>query len=231
MARGAAATLPRQGLDWLGQSSWPVGEVLAALATAFSSTEGQDAQPQILKGLDADKPPPPSAPPPTAATALTSRSDMGVLSPSGRCCSSASTIQLAMMVARIMYSNGVRGLRTGREAPRGRGGRRPRRAARSAADGPAASGGAGRDRVRSPRPSRPHPWGPRRGGASAVAAASPRHVRVAVSTADSAARLRPARTPGGEGAVSPPRELEEGPRAGAQSYLKAHVATCTYTGT
>lgn len=60
---------------------------------------------------------------------------------------------------------------------------------------------------------------------------APRHVRVPVSTADSAARLRPAPTPGGEGAVSPPRELEEGPRAGAQSYLKAHVATCTYTGT
>lgn len=208
---------------------------MAALATAFSSTEGQDAQPQILKGLDADKPPPPSAPPPTAATALTSRSDMGVLSPSGRCCSSASTIQLAMMVARIMYSNGVRGLRTGREAPRGRGGRRPRRAARSAADGPAASGGAGRDRVRSPRPSRPHPWGPRRGGASAVAAASP---PARPGARQHRGQRRPAppgsdawRGGGSEGAVSPPRELEEGPRAGAQSYLKAHVATCTYTGT
>lgn len=90
---------------------------MAALATAFSSTERQDAQPQILKGLDADKLPPP----PTAATALTSRSDMGVLSPSGRCCSSASTIQLAMMVARIMYSNGVRGLRTGRRRGGGEG--------------------------------------------------------------------------------------------------------------
>lgn len=44
--------------------------------------------------------------PPGAA--LTSRSDMGVLSSSGRCCSSARTMQLAMMVAKIMYSKGVR---------------------------------------------------------------------------------------------------------------------------
>ena len=43
---------------------------------------------------------------------LTRLSDMGVLSLAGRCCSSASTIQLAMMVARIMYSNGVRRLRS-----------------------------------------------------------------------------------------------------------------------
>lgn len=32
---------------------------------------------------------------------------MGVLSSPGRCCSRAKTIQLAMMVVRIMYSNGV----------------------------------------------------------------------------------------------------------------------------
>lgn len=38
---------------------------------------------------------------------LTRRSDMGVLSAAGRCCSRANTMQLAMMVARIMYSNGV----------------------------------------------------------------------------------------------------------------------------
>ncbi|TNN83486.1 hypothetical protein EYF80_006467 [Liparis tanakae] len=36
------------------------------------------------------------------------RSDSGVLSPSGRCCSRARTMQLAMMVARIIHSNGVR---------------------------------------------------------------------------------------------------------------------------
>lgn len=39
---------------------------------------------------------------------LTRRSDSGVLSPSGRCCSRARTMQLAMMVARIIHSNGVR---------------------------------------------------------------------------------------------------------------------------
>lgn len=38
---------------------------------------------------------------------LTNLSDIGVLSPSGKCCSRASTIQLAMIVAKIMYSNGV----------------------------------------------------------------------------------------------------------------------------
>lgn len=38
---------------------------------------------------------------------LTSLRDMGVLSSSGRCCSRASTMQLAMMVARIIYSKGV----------------------------------------------------------------------------------------------------------------------------
>jgi len=38
---------------------------------------------------------------------LTSLFDMGVLSSSGRCCSKARTMQLAIMVARIMYSNGV----------------------------------------------------------------------------------------------------------------------------
>lgn len=38
---------------------------------------------------------------------LTNLRDMGVLSSSGRCCSRASTMQLAMMVARIMYSKGV----------------------------------------------------------------------------------------------------------------------------
>ncbi len=38
---------------------------------------------------------------------LTSLFDMGVLSSPGRCCSRAKTIQLAMMVVRIMYSNGV----------------------------------------------------------------------------------------------------------------------------
>lgn len=40
---------------------------------------------------------------------LTNLRDMGVLSSSGRCCSRASTMQLAMMVARIMYSKGVEG--------------------------------------------------------------------------------------------------------------------------
>lgn len=40
---------------------------------------------------------------------LTNLRDMGVLSSSGRCCSRASTMQLAMMVARIMYSKGVQG--------------------------------------------------------------------------------------------------------------------------
>lgn len=39
--------------------------------------------------------------------AHTSLRDIGVLSSSGRCCSRAKTMQLAMMVARIMYSNGV----------------------------------------------------------------------------------------------------------------------------
>lgn len=43
--------------------------------------------------------------------ALTRRSDMGVLSLAGRCCSRAKTMQLAIIVARIMYSNGVWGLR------------------------------------------------------------------------------------------------------------------------
>lgn len=33
---------------------------------------------------------------------------MGVLSSPGRCCSNARTTQLAVMVARIMYSNGVK---------------------------------------------------------------------------------------------------------------------------
>lgn len=42
---------------------------------------------------------------------LTKRSDIGVLSKAGRCCSKASTMQFAIMVARIMYSNGVRMLR------------------------------------------------------------------------------------------------------------------------
>ena len=37
----------------------------------------------------------------------TSLLDIGVLSSPGRCCSRAKTMQLAMMVARIMYSNGV----------------------------------------------------------------------------------------------------------------------------
>jgi hypothetical protein len=40
--------------------------------------------------------------------AHTSLRDIGVLSSSGRCCSKAKTMQLAMMVARIMYSKGVR---------------------------------------------------------------------------------------------------------------------------
>lgn len=40
---------------------------------------------------------------------FTSRSDSGVLSPSGKCCSRASTMQLAMMVVKIIHSNGVRG--------------------------------------------------------------------------------------------------------------------------
>lgn len=39
---------------------------------------------------------------------LTSLFAMGVLSSPGRCCSSARTTQLAVMVARIMYSKGVR---------------------------------------------------------------------------------------------------------------------------
>lgn len=39
--------------------------------------------------------------------AHTSLRDIGVLSSSGRCCSRARTMQLAMIVARIMYSNGV----------------------------------------------------------------------------------------------------------------------------
>lgn len=39
---------------------------------------------------------------------LTNRSDIGVLSKAGRCCSKASTMQFAIIVARIMYSNGVR---------------------------------------------------------------------------------------------------------------------------
>lgn len=38
---------------------------------------------------------------------VTSRSDRGVLSPSGRCCSKARTMQFAMMVVRIIHSNGV----------------------------------------------------------------------------------------------------------------------------
>ncbi len=42
---------------------------------------------------------------------LTKRSDIGVLSKAGRCCSKASTMQFAIMVARIMYSNGVKVLR------------------------------------------------------------------------------------------------------------------------
>lgn len=42
---------------------------------------------------------------------LTKRSDIGVLSEAGRCCSKASTMQFAIIVARIMYSNGVRVLR------------------------------------------------------------------------------------------------------------------------
>jgi len=40
---------------------------------------------------------------------FTSRSDSGVLSPSGKCCSRANTMQLAMMVVKIIHSNGVRG--------------------------------------------------------------------------------------------------------------------------
>lgn len=50
--------------------------------------------------------------PSPSISVLTSRSDMGVLSSSGRCCSRARTMQLAMMVARIMYSKGVWGLRS-----------------------------------------------------------------------------------------------------------------------
>lgn len=51
---------------------------------------------------------------------LTSLRDMGVLSSSGRCCSRASTMQLAMMVARIIYSKGVEEVkekRSGMEPP------------------------------------------------------------------------------------------------------------------
>jgi len=36
---------------------------------------------------------------------------MGVLSKAGKCCSKPSTMQFAMMVARIKYSNGVMVLR------------------------------------------------------------------------------------------------------------------------
>ena len=43
----------------------------------------------------------------TRREAPTSLRDIGVLSSSGRCCSRAKTMQLAMMVAKIMYSNGV----------------------------------------------------------------------------------------------------------------------------
>ena len=67
---------------------------------------------------DRQDPHPPRAPTPppphgaegthTPRPPLTRRSDMGVLSSSGRCCSKARTMQLAMMVARIMYSKGVR---------------------------------------------------------------------------------------------------------------------------
>lgn len=39
---------------------------------------------------------------------LTSRFAIGVLSSPGRCCSKARTTQLAVMVARIMYSKGVK---------------------------------------------------------------------------------------------------------------------------
>lgn len=39
---------------------------------------------------------------------LTSLSDRGVLSPSGRCCSRARTMQLAIMVVRIIHSKGVK---------------------------------------------------------------------------------------------------------------------------
>lgn len=42
---------------------------------------------------------------------LTKRSDIGVLSEAGRCCSKASTMQFAIIVAKIMYSNGVTVLR------------------------------------------------------------------------------------------------------------------------
>lgn len=55
----------------------------------------------------------PLLPPPSVChkskgeASLTSRSDMGVLSSSGRCCSRARTMQFAMMVAKIMYSKGV----------------------------------------------------------------------------------------------------------------------------
>lgn len=44
----------------------------------------------------------------TADFVLTSLFAMGVLSSPGRCCSKARTTQLAVMVARIMYSNGVK---------------------------------------------------------------------------------------------------------------------------
>ena len=168
-----------------------------------------------------------------AATALTSRSDMGVLSPSGRCCSSASTIQLAMMVARIMYSNGVRGLRTGQEAPKRRGEETKADSAQCSSRGQAASGGAENDRVRSPpRPSRPHPRGRREGRLR-----SRGHQPLSTSPRPSAPRtappprLRPTPAPRGRGLWAPSARLEEGPRAGAHSHLKTHAATCTYTGT
>lgn len=143
--------------------------------------------------------------------ALTSRSDMGVLSPSGRCCSRASTIQLAMMVARIMYSNGVRGLRTAQEAPKERRAEEAKaESAQCSSLGQATSRGAEKDRGRSPpRPSRPHPPGLPRGTPPQSQPPAAQQVPVAVSTADSASSAAPpgSRAPR-EGAERPQLEAE-----------------------
>lgn len=48
---------------------------------------------------------------------LTSLFAMGVLSSPGRCCSNARTTQLAVMVARIMYSKGVKATKSRKALP------------------------------------------------------------------------------------------------------------------
>lgn len=160
--------------------------------------------------------PRPQPPPP-----LTSRSDMGVLSPSGRCCSSASTMQLAMIVARIMYSNGVRGLRTGQEAPGRRGGEEAH-GAQCSRRGEATSGGAEDDRSEA-YPALPTLTlgGRLEAEPLAIWAASP-SARPG-GRQHRGQRPRPAlhgsRDPRG-GDCAPRARLEEGPRAGAHSHLE-----------